>query len=161
MINIIAAMSKNRVIGKNGEIPWHIPEDFHHFREVTINHPVVMGRKTFESIGKPLANRTNIILTRNKNFQSDGCLVYSSIDEIINNYKDEKVMIIGGQEIYNQFMPYADVIYLTYVDQYFEGDAYFPEFEGENWLKVSEQKGIKNENNPYDYYFQIYKRKEY
>jgi dihydrofolate reductase len=159
MVSIIAAMAQNRIIGNKGKIPWYLPEDFRYFKEITINHSVVMGRKTFESIGKPLKNRTNIIITRNSEFNPDGCQVYKSVEEVISEYENEDIMIIGGQEIYNQFMKYADIIYLTYIDHFFEGDTYFPNFDMKDWIKVSEKKGTKDDLNPYDYYFQVFKRK--
>jgi len=156
MINIISAMGRNQVIGKNGKLPWKLPEDMHHFVKITLGCPVVMGRKTFESIGKPLKNRKNIILTRDKNYQNDGCLVYNDLEKVIDDFGKENLMVIGGGEIYRQFLPYAERIYLTYIDQNFEGDSLFPEFLDENWIKESEEKGIKNDDNPYDYYFQVF-----
>lgn len=160
MISIIAATSKNRVIGKNGKLPWNLPEDMNFFRETTKNCIVVMGRKTFESIGRPLPNRKNIILTRDIDYKKDGCLVYNEIQKIIDDFENENVMIIGGEEIYRQFLPYSDRIYLTYIDQNFEGDTFFPEFNDETWIKESEKKGIKNDQNPYDYYFQVFIKKK-
>jgi len=160
MISIIAATSKNRVIGKDGKLPWSLPEDMNFFRETTKNCTVVMGRKTFESIGRPLPNRKNIILTRDTDYKKDGCLVYNEIQKIIDDFKNENVMIIGGEEIYRQFLPYSDRIYLTYIDHDFEGDTFFPEFSDEIWMKESEKKGIKNDQNPYDYYFQVFVKKK-
>ena len=129
MICIIAALSKNRQIGLNGKMPWHIPEDLHYFREMTQGHTIIMGRKTFESIGRPLPNRRNIILTRNKEFSADGV-------EVIHNIKDalqlchqlSTVFIIGGGEIYNAFMRYCDRLYLTLINQDFIGDTPFPPY---------------------------------
>lgn len=159
MINIIAAISRNRVIGENGRLPWKLPEDMSHFVKVTSGCPIVMGRKTFESIGKPLKNRTNIILTRDVNYEKEGCLIYHDTQKIMNDFGKENLMVIGGEEVYKLFLPYTDRIYLTYINQDFEGDAFFPKFEGDNWIKESEEKGIKNEENPYDYYFQTYVKK--
>jgi dihydrofolate reductase len=159
MINIIAAMAKNGVIGNKGQLPWKLGEDMRHFVKVTSGFPVVMGRKTFESIGRPLKDRINIILTRDESYKKDGCLTLNSIEEVVKEFKDKNLMVIGGEEIYRQFLPYADRIYLTYIDQDFEGDTFFPKFIDQGWTKESEEKGIKDEKNPYDYYFQIYIKK--
>jgi len=160
MINIIAAMSKNRVIGRSGKIPWKLPKDMQFFTETTKFCPVVMGRKTFESIGRLLEDRTNIILTRDKDYRKEGCAIVNKIEDVIKDFGEKNLMVIGGEEIYRQFLPYADRIYLTYIDQDFEGDTFFPEFEDGTWVKESEKKGIKDVNNPYDYYFQIFTKKK-
>ena len=153
-------MSRNRIIGNNGQLPWKLPEDMRHFVKITTGFPVVMGRKTFESIGRPLKNRINIILTRDKNYQKEGCVIYHDIEKIVNDFGKENLMVIGGEEIYRQFLLYSERIYLTFIDQDFEGDTLFPDFLDESWLKESEEKGIKDENNPYDYYFQVYIKNE-
>lgn len=152
-------MSRNRVIGKDGKLPWKLPEDMRHFVKITTECSVVMGRKTFESIGKPLKNRTNIILTRDVDYKKEGCLVYFDIQKVINDFGGENLMVIGGEEIYKSFLPYTNRIYLTYIDQEFKGDTFFPNFENEKWVKESEERGIKNEENPYDYYFQTFAKK--
>jgi dihydrofolate reductase len=159
MINIIAAMSRNGVIGIDGNIPWRLPEDMRHFVKITTGFPVVMGRKNFESIGKPLKGRTNIILTRDESYQKDGCVVSNNIEDVVNKFGEENLMVIGGEEIYRQFLPYAKRIYLTFIDQDFKGDTFFPDFLDETWVKESEEKGIKDEKNPYDYYFQTFVKK--
>ena len=151
-------MSRNRVIGNNGQLPWKLPEDMKYFTKITTDLPVVMGRKTFESIGRPLENRINIILTRDKSYQKDGCIILNNMEDVIKNFGKENLMVIGGEEIYRQFLPYTERIYLTLIDKDFEGDTFFPDFDKENWIKKSEEKGIKDENNPYDYYFQIYEK---
>lgn len=160
MISIISAVSRNGVIGKNGKLPWSLPEDMRFFQKTTDGSVVVMGRKTFESIGRPLKNRTNIILTRDEDYKKEGCVVYHDIQDVIKDFGDKNLMIIGGEEIYRLFLPFADRIFLTYIDQDFEGDAFFPEFKGEDWIKESGIKGKKDEKNPYDYYFQVYLRKK-
>lgn len=152
-------MSRNRVIGNKGRLPWKLTEDMRHFVKITTGFPVVMGRKTFESIGKPLKNRTNIILTRNESYQKEGCIIYHDIEKIVNDFGKENLMVIGGEELYRQFLPYAERIYLTFIDQDVEGDTFFPDFQDESLVKESEEKGIKDENNPYDYYFQVYIKK--
>lgn len=160
MINIIAAVSRNKVIGNKGKLPWSLPRDMNFFTETTASKPVVMGRKTFESIGRPLKNRTNIILTRNENYKKEGCIVLHKIEDVIEKYKDEDLMVIGGQEIYRLFLPYSDKLYITYIDKDFKGDTFFPKFDNKEWVKQSEEKGIKNSENPYDYYFQVFIRKK-
>lgn len=117
-----------------------------------------MGRKTFESIGKPLPNRTNIILTSKLSYQANGCQIYNSISDILSQYKNQELFIIGGESVYRQFFPYTDFMYVTYIDYVFEGDTYFPKYDKEEWVLINSQKGIKNEKNPYDYYFDVYGR---
>ncbi|MFE4115797.1 dihydrofolate reductase [Priestia sp. YIM B13448] len=162
MISFIFAMDKNRLIGKGNSLPWHLPADLKFFKQVTSGHPVVMGRKTHESIGKPLPGRENIILTRNISYDSEGCTVLNSISDIEDMAKKEKeeVFIIGGAEIYKLAFPIADRLYITTIDEEFEGDTYFPEFNESEWRLVSREKGLKDEKNPYDYYFTIYERNE-
>lgn len=159
MINIIAAMSRNKVIGNKGQLPWSLPEDMQHFVKITTGCTVVMGRKTFESIGKPLKNRKNIILTRDKDYQKEGYIVFNNVEDVVEEFGEENLMVIGGEEIYRQFLPYTERIYLTQIDEDFEGDTFFPDFEDGNWVKESEEKGVKDDNNPYDYYFQVYLKK--
>lgn len=131
MIKIIAACSSNRVIGKDNTLIWKVPGDLKRFKEMTTGHTVVMGRLTYESIGKPLPNRTNVIITRNPEYKVEGCEViyngYTALKEILNRSKNEDIFIIGGGNVYSQFLPYADVIELTYIDKEFEGDTFFPE----------------------------------
>jgi dihydrofolate reductase len=126
MITLIAACSKNRVIGNENKLIWNIPGDLKRFKELTTGHTVLMGRKTFESIGRPLPNRRNVILTRDKEFKAEGCLVYSDLKEVLELFGND-LFIIGGEQIYKQTIGYADFIELTLVHKEFEGDAYFPE----------------------------------
>ena len=150
-IILIAALSENRVIGNNGKIPWHIPEDLKRFRKLTLEHPVIMGRKTYESIGKPLEKRTNFVVTRNKEFNPEGIVISYSIEEAIEKacrksspieeaiekaeeYKKE-IYIIGGEEIYRQTIDLATKLRLTEVKGEYEGDAYFPEIDENKWVK--------------------------
>jgi dihydrofolate reductase len=139
MITLIAACSENRAIGKNGTLIWHIPEDLKRFKKLTLGHIIVMGRKTFESIGKALPGRTNIILTRDKNFKADGCLVYNKMSDILELFEKNNIFVIGGGEIYKQFLDKADRIELTLIHKNFEGDTFFPELEN-NWQVVDCQK---------------------
>ena len=152
-------MSRNKVIGNKGQLPWRLPEDMQHFVKITTGCTVVMGRKTFESIGKPLKNRINIILTRDKNYQKEGCIVLNDIEDVVKEFGEENLMVIGGEEIYRQFLPHTKRIYITQIDEDFEGDTFFPDFKDDNWIKESEERGIKDENNPYNYYFQVYLKK--
>jgi len=131
MITLIAACSNNRVIGKDNQLIWHVPGDLKRFKELTSGHNVLMGRKTFESIGKPLPNRRNIIITRDRNFHQEGCFVYNSLEEALEIYRTTDLFVIGGAEIYKQTLGYADAIELTLIDKDFEGDAYFPEIPDE------------------------------
>jgi len=140
MITLIAACSENRVIGKDGKLIWHLPDDLKRFKKLTTGSIIVMGRKTYQSIGKPLPNRTNIILTRDKNFSADGCLVYNRISDVLSIFEKNDLFIIGGGEIYQMFMDIADRIELTLVKDKFEGDAYFPEI-GNNWETINTEKG--------------------
>jgi dihydrofolate reductase len=138
MITLIAACSSNRVIGKDNTLIWKIPGDLKRFKDLTIGNPILMGRKTFESIGKPLPNRTNIVLTRDKNWKMDGCLVYNHPDELLPLFEMDNLFIIGGGEIYNMFIRKADRIELTLIDKDFDGDTYFPEI-GNEWTEVKRE----------------------
>lgn len=130
MIKLIAALSKNQKIGQNNQMPWHIPEDLEYFKRVTNGHPILMGRKTFESIGRPLPNRRNIILTQNKAYKVEGIEVIHSFKEALSLCENlNEVFIIGGGEIYSLFLPYADELYLTLINQCVEGDTNFPDFK--------------------------------
>lgn len=139
MITLIAACSENRVIGKDGTLIWHIPEDLKRFKKLTLGNPIVMGRKTYESIGKPLPGRTNIILTRDKNFKVENCLVYNKISDVLEIFEKNNIFVIGGGEIYKQFLDKADRIELTLIHKNFDGDTYFPQI-GNDWQIVESQK---------------------
>lgn len=156
-ISIIAAIGKNRELGKNGELIWRIPEDMRHFKEVTNGHPVIMGRKTFESIGKPLPGRNNIIITRNVDYAAPGCIIVQSIEKAIKEAKkrnQEEIFIIGGGEIYKLAMPLTDRLYLTIVDASADADTYFPSFD--DFLLI-ERKEIKTKSG-LSISFQIYQK---
>lgn len=159
IISLIAAMDKNRVIGKGNKLPWDLPADMQHFRDLTRGKPVIMGRKTFESIGRPLPERTNIIMTREKSFQSPGCVVVHSPEEAVQAAGNtEEVMVIGGSSIYEQFLPIANRIYLTIIDQEFDGDAHFPEFDKNEWKEAAREDHEADEKNPYRYTFLTYEK---
>lgn len=161
MISLIWAMDENRVIGKNNQLPWHLPEDLKFFKRVTMGHPIAMGRKTHDSIGRNLPGRENIVITRQNDFQCDGCTVLHSVQELVDYAaeKNKEVFVIGGAEIFKQILPFADRLYLTQIYDRFEGDTFFPELNMEEWELISQEKGIKDEKNPYDYEFLIYHRK--
>ena len=159
-ISAIAAISENRVIGNENKLMWDIPEDTKYFRETTKNHPIIMGRKTFESIGV-LKDRTSIVITRNKDYKvPDGCLLASSVDDALSKTKnDDEAFIIGGEEIFRQSMDIADKIYLTRIHQSFEGDAFFPELDATKWELVSKEDRQPDEKNLYLYSFLEYRKK--
>ena len=145
-IYLIGAMSKNRVIGKDNKLPWKIPDDLKYFKKMTKGKPVIMGRKTFDSIGKALPDRRNIVLSKNPDLKIPDVTVKNNIeDAILSCWPNEQIMIIGGSEIYAEAMPYAKVIYLTVIDEEYDGDAYFPEFEGDEWEKIEEVMHIDSE----------------
>lgn len=159
ILSHVVAMAKNRTIGVDGKLPWHIPEDLKFFKETTINHTIVMGRKTYDSIGKALPKRRNIVLTRDKSFKAPGVEVFNSIDVLLVELKrtskpDEEIFIVGGGEIYNLTLDVTDKIYITRVDGNYNGDAKYPEFENKFQL-VSED---KRQGDP-SYSFQIYDKK--
>lgn len=142
---IVAAVAKNNVIGKEGGLPWYIPEDLKHFKELTTGHTVLMGRKTFESImkrnNKPLPNRTNVVITRDDNFQAPpGVIVYHDLEEALNKLSGQDIYVVGGGQIYKQTIDKADVLYITHVDKDIEGDVYFPEIETDKCKKVEDEK---------------------
>ncbi|HIJ77945.1 MAG: dihydrofolate reductase [Desulfobulbaceae bacterium] len=155
-IILIAAMAKNRVIGRGSAIPWRLPEEQQRFKAITMGHTLIMGRKTFESIGRPLPGRKTVVITRQKNYQPPGCLVAASLEEALQLCReDDKVFISGGSQIYAQAMPLADEIYLTTLDRDVEGDIYFPPFRQEDF-EVSASEAIEGEE---PYTFTIFTRK--
>ncbi|MGA9227213.1 MAG: dihydrofolate reductase [Mesobacillus sp.] len=161
MISLIWAMDENRVIGLHNELPWRLPEDLKFFKRVTMGHPIAMGRKTYESIGKPLPGRENIVITRDETFRPEGSVIMNSIEELLEYTakKDDEVFVIGGAEIFKEVLPKADRLYLTMIHEQFEGDTYFPVFDIDKWQLETREKGLKDNKNPYDYEFLIYKRK--
>ena len=160
MISLIAAMDNNNVIGFENDMPWSLPNDLRHFKEVTSHHIVVMGRKTYESIGKPLPNRRNIVISRSGFKTNDDVEVISSINEIQTMAKTEEIFVIGGGTIYEQVLPYADRLYITRIDAEFKGDTYFPKFDNKEWEIIDEKDGILNDKNKHEHKFYIYARKE-
>jgi dihydrofolate reductase len=160
-INLIACYDLNRAIGKDNELLYSLPSDMKYFREVTTDSTVIMGRKTYESIGKPLPNRNNIILTRDKNFTAEGFVILHSIEDVL-ALKDEEIFVIGGEELYKQFLPYANFLYLTIIDEHYEGaDSFFPDFNDEEWDMTMMKKGTIDEKNIYEHTFYIYEKRAY
>jgi dihydrofolate reductase len=161
MIIMIAAVAENNALGKNNDLLWHLPSDFKRFKELTSGHHIIMGRKTFESFPKPLPNRTHIIISRQKNYHPEGCIVVENLEKAIAICpKNEDSFIIGGGEIYSQSIPLADELDVTRVHHSFEADVYFPEIDSEIWELTSETFNPKDEKHLYDYTFQKYTRKK-
>ncbi|CAM4228535.1 dihydrofolate reductase [Paenibacillus typhae] len=159
-ISMIWAMAENGVIGKDNDMPWHLPLDFAYFKEQTLGKRMLMGRKTWESLGgKPLKGRTSIVITRDTGFQAEGAQVIHTLEEALaEGRKDDELMIIGGAEIYGMMLPYADKLLVTRIHEDFEGETKFPDVPWEEWKEVSSVQGIRNEQNPYDYRFYVYER---
>lgn len=161
MISLIAAIGKNNELGKNNTLLWHLPADMKHFKDITTLHTVVMGRKTFESIGRPLPNRRNIVITRDVNYKKEGVEVVHSLSEVLDLFPDKKeeLFIIGGAEIYKQAFPIADKLYITHIEaEDKEADAFFPEIVPIVFLETSREGYKKDDKNPYDYSFVVYNR---
>lgn len=160
-ISVIAAVAENYAIGLRGKIPWHLPDDLKHFRELTMGHPVIMGRKTYESIGKALVGRTNIVLSRNPEFNPPDCVAVSSLQEAIDLTRDAgETFVIGGESLYKQALPLAQKIFLTSVHAKFQGDSFFPEFDKNYWELKSSEFHDKDGENPYSCTFETYERKQ-
>ncbi|MCY9376450.1 dihydrofolate reductase DfrA [Bacillus sp. T17B1] len=160
MISFIFAMDANRLIGKDNDLPWHLPNDLAYFKKVTSGHSIIMGRKTYESIGRPLPNRKNIVVTSAPASEFPGCTVVSSLRDVLDICSGSgECFVIGGAQLYTALFPYADRLYMTKIHHEFEGDRHFPEFDEINWKLVSSERGIKDEKNPYDYEFLVYEKK--
>jgi dihydrofolate reductase len=157
MISIIVAVSKNRVIGFKGDIPWKLPSDQNHFKKLTLGRIVVMGRKTYESIGKPLYNRINVVLSKSIK-EIPGCVVFESVDNVLGFIGDGDACVIGGEEIYNQFLPYAQIINSSLVDGEFKGDAYFPEILISQWRLILEREGEIDSRDSHRWKYFVYER---
>jgi dihydrofolate reductase len=158
---MIAAVAENNALGKNNNLLWHLPNDFKRFKEITSGHHIIMGRKTFESFPKPLPNRTHVIITRQKDFEREGCIVVQDLKSAIAVCPmDENIYIIGGGEIYSQSIPFADQLDITRVHHSFDADVYFPEINPEIWELTSENFNSKDEKHLFDYTFQTFNRKK-
>jgi dihydrofolate reductase len=158
MISFIWAQDENGLIGKDNSLPWHLPEDLKFFKNTTLGHPIVMGRKTYESIGRPLPGRENIILTGDISFEAAGCTVVSSVDDVLDKSKVEEVFVTGGAAVFKSFMPYVDRLYVTRIHHVFNGDTYFTAIPWDEFALESCTPGVKNEKNPYNYEFCLYNR---
>lgn len=162
MISIIVAIGNNNVIGNKNALPWHLPADLKYFKENTLGKTIVMGLRTFESVGgKPLPGRKNVILTNDESYKApEGCLISKSIEGVLEMAKQEKeIMICGGASVYKQFLPLADKLYITFVYGDFEGDTFFPEIDGNIWKEVKRTDNEADEKNNYNYSFVIFERK--
>ena len=150
-LTLIAAMARNRAIGLGGSMPWHLPGELQHFKRETMGKPIVMGRKTWQSIGRVLPGRQNIVVTRNPGFNADGCDVAGSLVEAVNVASGQDVMIIGGGQLYAEAMPFADRMVLTLVDCEPQADTWFPEWRKSDWREVASREESADQDNPYDY----------
>jgi dihydrofolate reductase len=157
MISFVVAMDENRAIGKDNDLPWYLPNDLKHFKKTTMGKPIVMGRKTYESIGKPLPGRENIVVTRDQSYHAEGTITVHSVDEVL-QLKAEEICVIGGTEIFKLFLPVADRLYITEIHHTFDADTYFPELSDEDWEEVSRTAGIVDEKNKYPHEFVVYEK---
>lgn len=159
-ISIIVAASQNNVIGKDNQLIWRLSADLKRFKALTTGHHIIMGRKTFDSIGRPLPNRTSIIITRQADYKVEGCIVVNSLEEALEKVPaDQEAFIIGGGTIYKEVIDKADKLYLTRVHKKFEGDTFFPKIEAKTWQSVNREDHMPNEKNEYAYSFIDYVRK--
>ncbi|WP_054024676.1 dihydrofolate reductase [Bacillus sp. FJAT-28004] len=160
-ITLIAAMDRNRTIGIGNKLPWRLPAEMAFFKKMTIGKTVLMGRKTFESLPKPLDDRKNVVLTRQTDFHPEGCVIVHSIEEALEVYTDEELVVIGGADIYEQFLPFANKILLTKVEVDIEGgDAFFPIFSDLQWQLVESESRESDEKNKYAFTFQTFIRQD-
>ena len=164
-ISLIAAMDRNRVIGHDNDLPWHLPADLMWFKKNTLGKPILMGRRTFESIGRPLPGRTNIVLTRDKTFKADGCIVVHDIEEALRTASDDvseveegEVVVIGGGQLFELLIDIADLLYLTRIDADFEGDTFFPAIESDEWSVLWQEQLLKSEGSLFNIRFMILER---
>lgn len=164
-IALIWAMARNRVIGRGNALPWRLPADMRHFKTLTTGHPVIMGRKTFESLGRPLPNRTNIVITRDPGYAPPGCLVAYSVDEALaeavqhTSSDDAEIFVIGGENLYAQMLPRADRLYVTLVEADVDGDAWFPAFDWQEWRETARSARAADDSNTYACTFLTLERK--
>lgn len=164
-LSVIVAVAENGVLGKNNALPWYLPEDLKYFRQTTMGKPIVMGRKTFESIGKPLPGRSNIVVSRNPDYRAEGVTVVGSLPEALELATDiavidgkDELMVIGGAAIYAAAIPLADRLYITEVHAEVAGDAHLPEVDWSEWQELARERHAAAEPNPYDFSFVVYQR---
>ena len=159
MISMIVAMADNRAIGKDNQLLWHLPDDFKHFKAVTMAKPILMGRKTYQSIGKPLPGRQNIVISKDQTFAADGVTVVNSIEAALDEVKtDGEVMVIGGASFYQQMLPLAEKLYVTHVHQSFDADTFFPKIDAEQWRVVDSVEHTADEKHAYRFTFITYQK---
>jgi dihydrofolate reductase len=157
MIIMIAAVAENNALGKNNELVWHLPNDFKRFKSLTTGHHIIMGRKTFESFPKPLPNRTHVVITRNKNYNPEGCIVVDSMEKAIAICpENETSFIIGGGEIYNLGLPFADQLEITRVHHSFDADAFFPEINSDDWKEIQSEPNPTDDKHQFAYTYQTF-----
>ncbi|MFC7392811.1 dihydrofolate reductase [Scopulibacillus cellulosilyticus] len=160
MISFLLAMDKKKLIGKNNDLPWYLPADLKYFKKITMGHTIVMGRKTFESIGKPLPGRDNVVITRDTSYRHEGITVFHNPEDFLRQYDhDGEIFVIGGAKLFEAFFPYADRLYITLIEETFEGDTYFKGFHEEDWHLISEKQGTVDEKNKYQHRFLVYEKK--
>jgi len=158
-LSLIVAMDENRLIGSNNDLPWQMPADLAHFKRTTMGKPIIMGRKTFASIGRPLPGRRNIVITRDSDFSAAGCEIANGIDAALSMCSDmEEVMLIGGASLYQQTIDQATQLYITLIHHSFEGDTWFPEFDLRQWKQESREDNEADHDNPYAYSFMKFVR---
>ncbi len=153
-LSIVVAMDSNRLIGKDNELPWQLPADLAFFKKLTTGNTILMGRKTFDSIGRPLPNRRNIVITRNTDIEITGCEVVNSIEEaLLLAQREAEVMVIGGAKLYQQILPIADRLYITQIESEFDGDTYFPSYNEAEWFQISLDSREPDEDNHHKCHF--------
>ena len=159
LISLIVAMANHRVIGRSNAMPWHMPADLRHFKAVTLGKPVVMGRRTFESIGRPLPGRRNLVISRNPEWQAAGVEVAPTLDAALALLADyDEVMIIGGGQLYAEALPRADRLYLTHIELAVEGDTFFPDYQRYRWQQIEQSSHPADDKNPHAYRFETLQR---
>jgi len=161
LISAIVAMDQNRVIGISNTLPWHLPADLKHFKQITTGHPIVMGRKTFDSIGKPLPNRQNLVVTKNPAWHVDGCVRVETLKEACDfamSIDAHELFIIGGESIFREYLPNVSRLYLTIIQHQFVGDTYFPKIDESKWRVISAEDHVADQTNQYDYRFLVLER---
>lgn len=158
-VSIVAALARNRAIGRDNTMPWRLPEDLKRFKRLTMGHTVIMGRKTFESIGSPLPGRSNIVITRSRDWSPSGCVVVHSLEAALTaSAESREAFVIGGAQIYALAMPYTQHLYMTEIERDFEGDTFFPEIDRSYWCEVSRERRVSRGADAFDYAFVEYER---
>ncbi len=161
MISIIVAIGKNNTLGFGNALPWHLPDDLKRFKKLTLGHAIIMGRRTYESIGKPLPDRKNIVITREKDFAAPGCIVAHSWEEAVRSAGDEtEIFVVGGSQIYAMALPHTDKLYLTWVEAETDGDVFFPKLDLDEWRETYSESHPMDERHGYPSTFKIYERKK-